>query len=511
MKHEELFVDFKSLQDNEAWQSVYTLYTSHINIFSFIINRVHKRYGMDVTTARDAVLYELISSYYEPSHRKVLHERKPFKWFFVYLFFLIGVLCSGIINFFFTLFQKNEKIDILYDEMWSENSWYNRFYKYIDAEIESDYSKALLYAHPGITKDLFGIKVNGWSGKIINRRYKSFLFHPRLSCSIFLKEFSFIWPLLKLSKNINIFFFYLRLLKRLLIYSSQIENVNATVLIAAGDYYWNPLKYHAYKKSISNIMLIQHNYKNEYLYNRLFQYCDHYFAHSQTAIDKLEGMPFSKKHAIGSFQLIPFLQPTNPSYDILFVSQQVYDNYQNTLPSLDQDKLIKQHNILMDNFKMYLLENPNMRCLYITKPSYLSREPALSLEEEFKDIKNLQFLEAYGEKMFDLISKSKLIINMYSSIGFEAYGLNKKVLWINYDHCCSAMKYDTEEEALHILIADNSYDTFKKRVNLLLSENSEVNEHYQSLKEKYMNIQKNPAKITADIIEKLIHANPAKA
>ncbi len=54
------------------------------------------------------------------------------------------------------------------------------------------------------------------------------------------------------------------------------------------------------------------------------------------------------------------------------------------------------------------------------------------------------------------------------------------------------------------MIDDNSYKAFEKRINLLLSENKEVNEHYKKLKEKYMNINENPAKVVADKVLELL-------
>jgi len=49
---------------------------------------------------------------------------------------------------------------------------------------------------------------------------------------------------------------------------------------------------------------------------------------------------------------------------------------------------------------------------------------------------------------------------MYSSVGFDSHGLDKKVLWINYDRCCDIFKYDTEIEDLHVMI-DDSYEAFE--------------------------------------------------
>ena len=127
----------------------------------------------------------------------------------------------------------------------------------------------------------------------------------------------------------------------------------------------------------------------------------------------------------------------------------------------------------------------------------------LYIKNIFKYIPNITFKEAYGKETFTYVNQSEVIINMYSSVGIESYGLDKKVLWINYKHCCDVFKYDTEED-LHVMINDNSYKAFEERVNLLLSDNKDVDNHYKKLKEKYMNIQENPAKIVANKINELL-------
>jgi hypothetical protein len=123
----------------------------------------------------------------------------------------------------------------------------------------------------------------------------------------------------------------------------------------------------------------------------------------------------------------------------------------------------------------------------------------------FQDLPNVTFEGTYGPRTFEVVKKSALIINMYSSIGFEAYGFDKKVLWINYDGCCDIFKYDIEEEALHVLKHSMDYNTFEGRINLLLSSDTDIVDYYRKLKEKYMNIKENPAIIVANKITELLH------
>ena len=140
----------------------------------------------------------------------------------------------------------------------------------------------------------------------------------------------------------------------------------------------------------------------------------------------------------------------------------------------------------------------------MTKPTYMEVEPAKSIRKSFDTNKNIDFFSAYGKSTFDLVSKSKVIINMYSSVGREAYGMDKKVLWVNYDNCCSLFDLDIAEDDIHTLVTDNSYQAFEERINLLLSDDKEVDNHYKKLKEKYMNIQENPAKIIAAKINEIL-------
>ena len=504
-RKEEFFVEFKSLENNDDWQSVYSFYKKNIDIFEVLIRKISKTYNITLIEARDSILHELFSIHYSRKERKRFHKFNRLKWFLSYILIMFFTLGSGLVDFIFTPFMKKIKYDILYEDMWQEKSWYSRFYKYIDLELKNKkLSKSIFFIHPGMTKDFSNINIEGWRGDILNRRYRSLLFDYKISFNIFYKDLFFLYQLNKMSKKINIVLLYLRIIKKMLTYSSQVKKIKAKVLIGAGDYYWNPIKYIYYKKSIDNIVLLQHNFKNEYLHNRLFQYCDYYYAHSNQAIEKIEGIDFASIYSIGSLQLIPFLKKEELVYDILFINQTVDDDLTNTFPDLNQKLLQDSYYLLIDNFKKYLEKYKKVNTIYVAKAETINNLPSTNVKKIYNDLKNIKFVGAYGAETFNLIQKSKLIINMYSSLGFEAYGLDKKVLWINYNGCCDSFKYDSEKEDLHVMISDTSYEAFEERINLLLSDNKKVDEHYKKLKEKYMNIQGNPAKIVADKINEIL-------
>jgi hypothetical protein len=483
-------VDFKSLQESEYWIEVHDFYKTHIEEIAPLIDRVEKKYGMDFETARDSILYEVTKGHIGAKYRENLFSKKRSIWTLKYISFLLFSLPSGFLNFIFTHFLKSRKYDVLYEEMWEERSWFSRFYKYIDSEI-SEKNRAILFDHPAPAKPFWKEKINGWSGDSVNRRYGAFLFEWREVLKVFWKEALFFWKLWKSSKETNLTYIYLRFLRKVLLYKTQVQKVEAKNLIMAGDYYWNPVKYFQFKKRIRNIVLIQHNIKDD-LINRTFIYCDFYFTHSEDSNSKVEGVGRAKLISVGSFQLIPFLEKTKLEYDILFINQTVHDNLkQGASLLLDQEKLIEEHEILLQNFQRYISER-DIKAIYVAKPGYVEKEPFLSAKEILGE--KIEFVGAYGSNMFQLVQKSKLILNMYSSVGREAYGLDKRVLWINYNECCSIFKQDVDKEELHTLL-ENGYGTFRDRVDLLLSDSDEVDIHFQNLKREYMNIEDNPAKI----------------
>ncbi|MDO8454850.1 MAG: hypothetical protein Q7S59_09800 [Sulfurimonas sp.] len=466
----DLYVNFTSLNNNEDWNDTYSLYKENIEVFSEVIEKIMNNYKITKIQARDTVLYELMSSNYGKEHKKLLYSQDRFKWLIIYLITMFGIFLNSLMSIF--IVYKNIKKDVLFEEMFAKEGWNVRFYVYITKIlIHKPISQAILYTHPGVNKDFFNKSIDKWDGEVINRRYSSVIFGFKESCTVIYNDFFYFYKLFKLSKNVNVTYIYLRIIRKYLVYSSQIKNIKADVLVAAGDYYWNPIKYFVYKKNIKNIILLQHNFKNEYLHNRLFQYCDFYYAHSNQAIEKLEGIPFAKKYSIGSFQLVPFLEKEPIEYDVIFINQTVNDDLTNVWHTLNQKQLIDNFYLLIKNFKLYLEQHSEIKAVYIAKNEAINYEPSMTVKQDYKDLPNIEFMGTYGPKTFELIKKSKLIINMYSSVGFEAYGLDKKVLWVNYNRCCDTFNYDVENEDVHVIINDTSYEAFEEKINLLLSDN----------------------------------------
>ena len=499
--------DFNSFKNILEWDDTYKIFMDNKKSISMISKYCAKKYNFTEEDMQNSFLYEIMSFQYSEKKLNIFFSKNYLKYLLIYIFVMLVLLLYLPFLFIINLFRKKQKFDVLYEEMWDKRSWYSRYYIFIDNKLKKSVKKGILFLSLSMQKIYDSSNIDKWNGKTVDIRDNNKLFDFSISLTIIIKDIFYIFSLYKISKkhNLNFIYLYLMILRRLLLYSSQVSNIESKVLISAGDYYWNPLRYMCYKRKIQNIILLQHNNKDNYLFGRLFPYCDYYYGYSKGSISKLEGINFSKKYAVGSFQLIDFLKQKDTLYDILFINQTVYDKaIKFNTPNLNQEKLIYEHNILIDNFKKYLSKNKDINALYVCKPTYLNIMPAKIIQKDFKNIKNIRFVESYGQEMFSNVSKSKLIINIYSGVGIEAYGLDKKVLWINYNKCCELFEIDTKEEDLHVMINDTTYEAFEERVNLLLSENEEVDEHYKKLKEKYMNIQENPAKIVADKINELI-------
>ncbi|KJY78453.1 hypothetical protein TW78_02555 [Vibrio coralliilyticus] len=498
-------LDIEQLADSQVWQDTKKIYYDNKSEFDDLILKFAKNYKIDKKTSRDAFIYEIMSCQYNKKNNNKIFDKNVVKWFFVYIVSFIFVAISGSISLLIALFCSRKETEIVYEEMWTGNSLSKRFYNYIDKNLSTiNMKRMVLLISPGI--DFSNDPIEGWKGKVVNRRYASIIFSFGTAFKVLHKDLLFSIRLLIMSSRsgINITYIYLRVLRKMLMYNSQVHNVKSKILISAGDYYWTPLKYHAYKRNIDNIILLQHNYINDYLHHRLFQYCDYYYSHSQQSIDKHALCGNAKFFNVGSFQLIPFINENITEYDIVFISQTVYQNLVSSWKDLDQDKLKRSYHKLVDNFKCYLQNNPNLKAVYISKLGHEVMQPTIGDKALFDKLDNIDFVSTSGKDTFELISKSKVVINMYSSVGFESYGLNKKVLWINYDRCCDLFNCDTENEDIHVMISDAGYSAFEDRVNLLLSSDGKIDNHFRKLKEKYMNMKDNPAELVSNRVKLII-------
>lgn len=485
------------MQDDITWKNIQKLYLKNHTAIHELVEHITRVYKIPKKVVRDQIKKELIS---------ITEKNIESPWYINFIKYygsLFFVLFSGLLSVFFK--KQRIKSDVLYEELWQERSLYSRFYNYIDSYLPKSIKSSIVLNFPGFSKSVQIDKIEKAEGKnVADIRQFNLLFSPAIAFKVFISEFFYFFKLMgAATEKLNVFILHIKLLRKILIYKTQASFLDAKVLISASDYYWGPFKYYFFKQAhVKNIFLIQHNFVGDYITNNFYLSCDYYFAHSQIAIDKKMGFYNHNQFPVGSLQLTPFLKDINNiQNEILVIDQPVHELVSvNSRTEGYQDEVIRTYYLLLNNLKHYLQENKDKTAYYICKPGGMNKEVFSKIREIFKDVENLVFKEAYGKDTFTYISQSKLILNMYSSVGVEAYGLSKRVLWINYEHACDIFGFDTSDEELHVMIDDTSYEAFRERMNLLLSENREVDQHYMKLKEKYMNIQENPAKI---VVEKI--------
>ncbi len=489
------------MKDDITWINIQKLYLENHRSINALVNHISGFFDIPKKIVRDQIKKEFIAMTEKPSKANIVIN------FIRHYTFLFFILFSGIVFIFQS--KKKVKADVLFEELWDQRSLYSRFYNYIDNYLPKQIKSGIVLNFPGYSKNAQADKIEHAQNKdIFDIRQYNLFFKTGITLKIFFFSFFYFFQLLRYKTiNLDLFLLYLKLVRKILIYTTQASLLETKILISAADYYWNPFKYYFFKQGgVKNILLIQHNFVGDYIVNNFYLSCDYYFAHSQLAINKKIGFYNKNQFPIGSLQLSPFLEKSeNILYDLLIIDQPVHELIMvKSRDGGDKDAIIKQFYSLLNNIKNYLMIHKNKKAIYVLKPNAMKKETFHDIKNIFHDVENIIFKEVYGKQTFNYVAQSRLILNMYSSVGIEAYGLDKKVLWINYDNCCDIFKYDVEQEDLHILIHDTSYDAFEKRVDMLLSDTLEVNEHYAKLKEKYMNIQENPASVIANKICELV-------
>lgn len=510
----------KQFKHNNHFNKFYKFYNENLQDLEIVFVKLSNKYDIPFDIVKNALLKEIQMSFGDKSKERVFDKKCITKNFFKYYSVLIFIFFNSLLSLFTR--KKVKRVDVFYEELWDKGSLYSRFYTYIDNYI-GNYTKALLLTSVSNHKKTDSINIEKNIHEIVDIRRFNNYYDFQIAIKIIKNEFFYFLKLNKVTKKVNLdlITIYLKVLRKILIYSTQTKNIESKVIVAAADYYWNPLKYFIFKKKCGEVILLQHNYKVQKANHiqTLFIACDYFFAHSSKALDSFKyyeddkkqklifnGLYAKERIAIGSIQLSPYVKEEyNKDIDILIIHQTVDHNFGITWKGLDQAELIRSYYKLLENLSNYLEENKNLNVFYIYKgiESCDTRDEKLIKKAEIiLSGKNVKFTPAYGHKTFNLVSRTNIMINMYSSVGIEALGLNTKVLWVNYNNVCDIFSYEKYHEDIDTLI-DDSYGYFKQKIDTLLENTKEVDGFYKQLKQRDMNIQESPAKIVGDKIHEI--------
>ena len=483
-----------------------------INIegYSKLSEYVKKRFDIPIKYVNDQIRKDIYYIYMSKTDNIYFNYNLRFKEFIYALSFYLYLIFSLPFSSIYYAFIRKNKFDVIYEEMWpGDTSAYKRFYNYIEKHLLKC-STAILVTP--IYKPLKKIKkIDEYKNKkTINRGLSNYLFHPYDILSLLKNDFFSIYKLFIESKKskVNLIMMYLRITRRIIFYKAQTYNVSANVLIGANDYYWNPTKYYIYKNNgFNNIILLQHNYKHDIDANSLYIYCDIYFADSKNALALSKYIIAREKYSIGNVQLSPFVK-NEKNYirnDIFVVHHPIKSSDYDNSSGLTNQALLEMYELFLSHLETFAEKFPQFSIVYVSKK--FKDHKILYFNENkdrFKDINNIECVTKYGKETYDLINSSKLLINIFSSLGVQAYGLNKRVLWININNILDSLGLPNTKEDIDIVVEDE-YDVFEKKLlNLLQNDSKEMEEFLENKKQEYMNIQENPAIVVANKVLELL-------
>jgi len=478
---------------------------------------IRKLYPISEEDINNQIVKDIYNIYKSGVSGSYFNRKLTIKDYAYTILFYMYLIFSLPVSFIYYSFKKRMKFDVVYEEIWPGNySTYKRFYSYIDNFLDGSKTSLLISPVYKAWKKV-DMKDEYLTKQLIDRRFSNYIFHYSDILRLLKTDIFTIFSLFQESKrsNVNLVIMYLRIIRRILFYKAQTYKTSATVLVGANDYYWNPIKYFIFKNNgFKNIILLQHNSKHHINENSLYIYCDIYFADSKDALLKSEYIIAKEKFAIGSIQLTPFLdnKQKKKEYDIFVVHHPIktgrYDKN-----GLDKDAIFRMYEVFLDYLMIFSKKFPDISILYISK-NYNDNDNEILYYQEinnrFKEFKNIDCKAVYGKDTYSLLNNSKVLINFFSSLGFQAYGFDSRVMWINFDNILDSLDLPNTKEDIDTLLEPNYEHFEEKLLNLLLNDSEDMKIFMENKKQQYMNIQENPAKVVADKINEILAEEDVK-
>ena len=169
----------------------------------------------------------------------------------------------------------------------------------------------------------------------------------------------------------------------------------------------------------------------------------------------------------------------------------------------DHNLCIKNYEKIFSHLLKFASSHPEIKIVYSGKldPSH---------ELEFKQrvdcfqTNNILPRMTYGINTHRIIAKSKVVVNFWSSLGYSAYALRKRVIWVNIngylDYYGGPGKYHENDS-----IMTSEYAEFENKLLMALDDNN--TEQIKILKRRrveFSSIEKEPSELVArEIIKHL--------
>ncbi|RAZ44848.1 hypothetical protein [Campylobacter hyointestinalis] len=386
--------------------------------------------------------------------------------------------------------SKNCKCKVAYEE-WCIighhfNTFYNSIYNALLPSNQKIYATTKTYCD-NFNKDMDVIQAT-----------HNFLFEKNICKTIFRASFNNYFKLIYFSIKYKFDFIglYVRLIGSIARHETESKGLDIDFLISAHDNGYDAFRYFIYKKNgIKNIILIQNGLRgnNNPSEGSLYLYADFYLSYGKKQSQMLLGLHTNKTIHCGSFPLYQYFlkyENVQVDYDVILIEQ---------ITNIDFEKSFYMGTFLriIDHLKRFADEYKNLKVAYRTRNARVIGTQQRYLPVDKKLIGcNVIFESLQSENSYEAVMKSKIVVTYCSSLGLEAVGLGKKVLFCNYDNLSSIPNQNSVAVTL-----SGVYEEFKDKLLYLLNSDYKNLIHcYSDLKSNYMNIARNPVDEIIDII-----------
>lgn len=278
------------------------------------------------------------------------------------------------------------------------------------------------------------------------------------------------------ASGFNMMFAYLVILRKVARYRTDMEGMEAKVLLSSGDNYYGGVRYSVYKEcGLGSLMLMQNALRGG-LYAESFIYCDTYFGFGWQTVGQI-GLRCHDFRAVGSLKTAIAMSKPRPQtvgYDIAFIEQIVSEDWPETFNRW-------AYGMVIDNLIRFSNEHGNIKILFVTRPSRVMK---LQVAEEIDNkLLSGNIINSSGLDInsYDAILQSKIVVSYNSTMCFEACSVGIPFLYCNYDR----LTFLPPEDKFGIL-CDASYDAFRDRIILLLAGGTEVESYVRTMSDRYL-------------------------
>lgn len=363
---------------------------------------------------------------------------------------------------------------------------------------------------------LFDNSVSRWIevNDIVSNEIKTFNLHKYIDKSydvrtvvkilIFLfKNFYILLLLLYISikYRVNYIAHFHRLLLEILENESLVQYINCSIYFTSNMDACSFIKKEQFNKAGMKIFLMQIVAIDYYISSYIA--ADIFFAFGQNQIDIAlrVGSKFDEVHSIGSLKSIEKSKKTAEGYNMVFIEQVAnFDEITYTSNA--------EYKNLVYNLIKFSEEYSDVKIAFLSRIQFRYSIRDKIINQHFKtlyedlEVSNIKIV--HSENNYPYVKQSNLVISYFSTLCFEAIGLDSLGLFCfnnpvnNYE-----LLYNVEDKCI---LSDSSYELFKERVLYMLNIDKKTKENLiENMKINHMNTSEKSLDIVLSSIKSHIY------